>query len=90
MILRQYLRCSGSENRLVDCPQSSSTCSHFEDAGVTCLPTSELSITISDIVDSILAIMILHLQVKMVYTHSHTNSLFNKLGIETSQWSKCA
>ena len=55
MILRQYLRCSGSESRLVDCPESSSTCSHIEDAGVTCLPTSELSITnINDDVDIVL------------------------------------
>ena len=38
-ILRQYLQCSGTESRLVDCPTSSSTCSHIEDAGVTCLPT---------------------------------------------------
>ena len=40
-ILRQYLRCTGSESRLVDCPTSSSSCSHSEDAGVTCLPTGK-------------------------------------------------
>ena len=40
-ILRQYLRCTGSESRLVDCPSSSSSCTHSEDAGVTCLPTGK-------------------------------------------------
>ena len=40
-ILRQYLRCTGIERKLTDCPSSSSSCSHTEDAGVTCLPTSE-------------------------------------------------
>ena len=41
-ILRQYLGCRGSESRLVDCSSSSSvSCSHSEDAGVTCLPTGE-------------------------------------------------
>ena len=38
-ILRQYLLCSGTESRLVDCSSSSSSCTHSEDAGVTCLPT---------------------------------------------------
>ena len=38
-ILRQYLSCAGTESRLVDCPNSGSTCYHSEDAGVTCLPT---------------------------------------------------
>ena len=38
-IFRQYLRCSGSESRLVDCSTSTSSCTHSEDAGVTCLPT---------------------------------------------------
>jgi hypothetical protein len=41
-ILRQYLRCSGTESRVVDCPISSSSCSHSEDAGVTCLPTGKI------------------------------------------------
>ena len=41
-ILKQYLLCSGTENRLVDCSSSSSSCTHSEDAGVTCLPTSKL------------------------------------------------
>ena len=40
-ILRQYLRCTGTESRLVDCPTSSSSCVHSEDAGVTCLPTGK-------------------------------------------------
>ena len=40
-IVRQYVRCTGSENRLIDCPTSSSSCTHSEDAGVTCLPTGE-------------------------------------------------
>ena len=49
-ILRQYLQCSGTESRLVDCPTSSSTCTHVEDVGVTCLPTgiSMLSNTMND------------------------------------------
>ena len=41
-ILKQYLLCSGTENRLVDCSSSSSSCTHSEDAGVTCLPTGKL------------------------------------------------
>ena len=40
-ILRQYLRCSGTESRLIDCPNSGSSCNHAEDAGVTCLPTGK-------------------------------------------------
>ena len=40
-ILRQYLLCSGTESRLVDCSSSSSSCTHSEDAGVTCLPTGK-------------------------------------------------
>ena len=40
-ILRQYLRCTGTESRLVDCPTSSSSCVHSEDAGVTCLPSGK-------------------------------------------------
>ena len=40
-IVRQYVRCTGSENRLIDCPTSSSSCTHSEDAGVTCLPTGK-------------------------------------------------
>ena len=41
-ILKQFLICSGTENRLVDCSSSSSSCTHSEDAGVTCLPTGKL------------------------------------------------
>ena len=40
-IVRQYVSCTGNENRLIDCPTSSSSCTHSEDAGVTCLPTGE-------------------------------------------------
>ena len=40
-ILRQYLLCSGTESRLVDCSNTGSSCSHAEDAGVTCLPTGK-------------------------------------------------
>ena len=40
-IFKQYLRCAGTESRLIDCPTSSSSCTHSEDAGVTCLPTGE-------------------------------------------------
>ena len=40
-IFRQYLQCAGTESRLVDCPTSSSSCTHAEDAGVTCLPTGK-------------------------------------------------
>ena len=43
-ILRQYLLCSGTESRLVDCSNTGSSCSHAEDAGVTCLPTGNNSI----------------------------------------------
>ena len=37
------VRCSGIEERLVDCPRNLGThdCSHYEDAGVTCT-TGEL------------------------------------------------
>ena len=48
-ILRQYLRCAGTESRLVDCPTSSSTCTHAEDAGVTCLPTGNYLIKLMSI-----------------------------------------
>ena len=48
-ILRQYLRCAGTESRLVDCPTSSSTCFHTEDAGVTCLPTGNYLIKLMSI-----------------------------------------
>ena len=41
-ILRQYLRCTGTESRLVDCSSGSSSCTHIEDAGVTCLPTGKI------------------------------------------------
>ena len=47
-ILRQYLRCAGTESQLVDCPTSSSTCSHAEDAGVTCLPTGKYLVNVDN------------------------------------------
>ena len=31
----------GTESRLVDCSSTSSSCTHSEDAGVTCLPTGK-------------------------------------------------
>ena len=48
VILRQYLRCAGTESRLVDCPTSSSTCTHAEDAGVTCLPTGKYLVNVDN------------------------------------------
>ena len=47
-ILRQYLQCAGTESQLVDCPTSSSTCSHAEDAGVTCLPTGKYLVNVDN------------------------------------------
>ena len=41
-ILKQYLQCTGTESRLVDCSSTSSSCTHIEDAGVTCLPTGKI------------------------------------------------
>ena len=45
VILRQYLLCTGDERRLVDCPSTTSSCSHNEDAGVSCLPTSKIKLS---------------------------------------------
>ena len=40
--------CSGSEQRLIDCPFSPiHNCAHSEDAGVDCNPTSKLTVRIS-------------------------------------------
>ena len=47
-ILRQYLQCAGTESRLIDCSSSSSTCTHAEDAGVTCLPTGKYLVNVDN------------------------------------------
>ena len=44
LILFDYVRCSGQERRLVDCPNHgiffnlNSNCNHNRDAGVVCVP----------------------------------------------------
>ena len=44
-ILLDNVRCTGNENRLIDCPANAlgnHNCGHHEDAGVRCLGTHEL------------------------------------------------
>ena len=37
-IFLDEVSCTGSEERLVDCPSDDHDCEHFEDAGVQCRP----------------------------------------------------
>ena len=67
-ILRQYLRCSGSESRLIDCSSGSSSCTHIEDAGVTCLPTGSCDCNHIQIVKVYNIIMSIHIYVTIPFT----------------------